>query len=206
MAIREQVAPEQPMADSYDSSSEYPHPEMDELLCEYVDGTMDPSVRCVFEEYLRSDPNLAAHVERLGRTRRLLCKYGCSMQAPDNFQKRLHAELTTEMMAGLAPLFEQTSDRLRHITMATSVLVVATLFAVLVLPDTGYDPLVAEDITASEQAHAEDVRSHSVAPLLYQASSFAPERPPRASLSFGTSLTSTHTILTGTGLRLTADP
>jgi anti-sigma factor RsiW len=195
------------MADSYDSSSEYPHPEMDELLCEYVDGTMDPSVRCVFEEYLRSDPNLAAHVERLALTRRLLCKYGCSMQAPDNFQKRLHAELTTEMMAGLAPLFEQTSDRLRHITMATSVLVVATLFAVLVLPDTGYDSLVTGDMNpASEHAHAEHVRSHSVAPPLYQVSSFAPERPPRASLSFGTNLTSTHTILTGTGLRLTADP
>lgn len=49
---------------------------LDEWLCEYVDGTMDPSLRAVFDEYLDANPALAEHVERLRRTRDLLCACG----------------------------------------------------------------------------------------------------------------------------------
>jgi hypothetical protein len=52
---------------------------LDEWLCEYVDGTMDPSVEAVFEQYVEANPELKAHVERLRQTRDLLC--GCD--APD---------------------------------------------------------------------------------------------------------------------------
>jgi len=48
---------------------------LDEWLCEYVDGTMDPSVEAVFEQYVEANPELKAHVERLQQTRELLC--GC---------------------------------------------------------------------------------------------------------------------------------
>ena len=48
---------------------------LDEWLCEYVDGTMDPSVEAVFEQYVEANPELKAHVKRLRQTRDLLC--GC---------------------------------------------------------------------------------------------------------------------------------
>jgi anti-sigma factor RsiW len=48
---------------------------LDEWLCEYVDGTMDPSVEAVFEQYVEANPELKAHVRRLRQTRELLC--GC---------------------------------------------------------------------------------------------------------------------------------
>ena len=51
-------------------------PEMDELLCEYVDGTMDPTVRDVFEECICADPGLAKKVRELQGTRSLLNSYG----------------------------------------------------------------------------------------------------------------------------------
>jgi anti-sigma factor RsiW len=53
---------------------------LDEWLCEYVDGTMDPSVEAVFEQYVEANPELKAHVQRLRQTRELLC--GCD--APDD--------------------------------------------------------------------------------------------------------------------------
>ncbi|PSQ85992.1 MAG: hypothetical protein BRD42_06715 [Bacteroidetes bacterium QS_3_64_15] len=52
---------------------------LDEWLCEYVDGAMDPSVEAVFKQYVEANPELKAHVERLRQTRDLLC--GCD--APD---------------------------------------------------------------------------------------------------------------------------
>ena len=45
---------------------------MDEILCEYVDGTMDRTVRLAFEECVRCDDHLARQVEGLASTRRLL--------------------------------------------------------------------------------------------------------------------------------------
>ena len=48
---------------------------MDEFLCEYVDDTMDYSVRVVFEECVESDSRLARQVRRLRGTRQLLCEY-----------------------------------------------------------------------------------------------------------------------------------
>lgn len=50
---------------------------LDEWLCEYVDGTMDPSMEAVFEQYVEADPELKAHVERLRQTREILC--GCDV-------------------------------------------------------------------------------------------------------------------------------
>lgn len=54
---------------------------LDEWLCEYVDGTMDPSMEAVFEKYVEADPELKAHVERLRKTREMLC--GCDVSESD---------------------------------------------------------------------------------------------------------------------------
>lgn len=96
---------------------------MDELLCEYVDGTMDPAVQRVFEEYLHINPDLAAHVDELKRTRALLCRYRCQITAPFGFGSRLHREVTDEMMRAQAPMFTATSHRLRQAASLTSVVV-----------------------------------------------------------------------------------
>jgi anti-sigma factor RsiW len=55
---------------------------LDEWLCEYVDGTMDPSVETVFEQYVEANPELKAHVERLRKTREILC--GCDASEADS--------------------------------------------------------------------------------------------------------------------------
>lgn len=65
---------------------------MDEFLCEYVDGTMDCSVRAVFEECLECDSRLAKKVKHLRGTRRLLSEY--SFRAPKDLRKRVRARLS----------------------------------------------------------------------------------------------------------------
>ena len=61
-----------------------------EWLCEYVDGTMDPSMQAVFEEYMEANPELADHVERLCRTRLLLSECECREEAAERVKSRLH--------------------------------------------------------------------------------------------------------------------
>lgn len=70
---------------------------LDELLCEYVDGVMDPDVRVVFEEYLASEPNLAAHVSQLCDTRDLLCSFGACKCASSSLQAQLRVRLAGEL-------------------------------------------------------------------------------------------------------------
>jgi len=60
----------------YPDHYDQPDDQLDEFLCEYVDGTMDPAVRRAFEEFLEANPSLAAHADCLCRTRNMLCSYG----------------------------------------------------------------------------------------------------------------------------------
>ena len=85
------------MAERYDHFSSAGGPEDDcpyswisEWLCEYVDGTMDPSMQAVFEEYMEANPELADHVERLCRTRTLLSECQCREEATERAKARLH--------------------------------------------------------------------------------------------------------------------
>jgi anti-sigma factor RsiW len=65
--------PNSPPGDSSPSGNgEPPYEWLDEWLCEYVDGAMDPSLETVFEQYVEANPELKAHVERLCETRKLL--------------------------------------------------------------------------------------------------------------------------------------
>ncbi len=86
---------------------------LDEWLCEYVDGTMDPSVEAVFEQYVEANPELKAHVERLRQTRELLC--GCKKAESPSPKTAVEVkrEVDGELLRGSAPeLFsEQGANR-----------------------------------------------------------------------------------------------
>lgn len=73
------MADSAPSSDDLNSGNgEPPYEWLDEWLCEYVDGTMDPSLETMFEQYVEANPKLKAHVERLCKTRELLAKSGAS--------------------------------------------------------------------------------------------------------------------------------
>ncbi len=113
--------------DSSQPEYDCPFSNLDELLCEYVDGTMDPAVRQVFEEYLRTNPTLARHVECLCQTRQLLCQHSaCRLRAPDGFQARLRQRLAYEMMR------EQRSLEYLHLPLRSAT-VLASAVALLVI-------------------------------------------------------------------------
>ncbi len=86
----------QSMAEGYDRTCERAPMWLDELLCEYVDGTMDHVVCRAFEECLAMDHGLAAQVKRLRSTRSLLCRYRC--KAPRDLRARVRRRLAEEMM------------------------------------------------------------------------------------------------------------
>lgn len=100
----------------------------DELLCEYVDDTMDPLIREVFEEYLRLNPEMREHVECLRNTRRLLCHFGCRCHAPRDLHERLRREISCELMRAQVPFHLVLSDHLRSFATVTSAM--AFLFLV----------------------------------------------------------------------------
>ena len=80
------------MPDRYDQNASLPDDDaLDEYLCEYVDGTMDPAVRSAFEEFLSANPALQEHVQRLQRTRAICSRQHCT-SAPRGLQHRLRAE------------------------------------------------------------------------------------------------------------------
>ncbi len=60
----------------YPDHFDQPDDQLDEFLCEYVDGTMDAAVKEAFEEFLEANPSLAAHAQCLCRTRNMLSSYG----------------------------------------------------------------------------------------------------------------------------------
>lgn len=100
----------------------------DELLCEYVDDTMDPLIREVFEEYLRLNPEMREHVECLRNTRKLLCHFGCRCHAPRDLHERLRREISCELMRAQVPFHLALSDHLRSFATVTS----AMAFLILV--------------------------------------------------------------------------
>jgi anti-sigma factor RsiW len=87
-----------------------PYEWLDEWLCEYVDGTMDPSLEAVFEQYVEANPELKAHVERLQETRDLLCECGLSREVPTDVEAEICTEVECDMLQSSAPLSEFVRD------------------------------------------------------------------------------------------------
>jgi hypothetical protein len=117
--------PESYYAEEPDSIDE----QLDELLCEYVDGTMDPSVKIVFEEYLAENPDLAAHVRCLCETRRLLCRIGqceCATATSAQLRHSLARELSRQNRSSV-----RVWTRLGNIALATSTVGLLLIFGMM---------------------------------------------------------------------------
>ena len=82
----------------YPDYSEHSDEQLDELLCEYVDGTMDPTVRAAFEEYLEANPELAHHARCLCQTRVMLCSYGCRHPKEESIQDQIRRRVAGELV------------------------------------------------------------------------------------------------------------
>ncbi len=117
------------MADGYKNAGEHEFDDLDEWLCEYVDGTIDPAVCSALEEYMQQNEGLAAHVERLRETRHLLCTYGCSYQAPSGLQPRLRRRLATEIIHESQPFLGGSGTHLITLATLTSVVAILLIFA-----------------------------------------------------------------------------
>jgi len=103
--------------------------QLDELMCEYVDGTMDAAVRAAFEELLATDPELADQAHCLCRTRALLSSYGCRHSTHDieaEIRCRVALELSREQHLQAA-----LTDRLSGVAVVTSVACVLMLIGVM---------------------------------------------------------------------------
>jgi len=85
------------MPEGYNSDySDQSDDQLDEFLCEYVDGTMDPCVRQAFEEYLDANPTLADHARCLCNTRSMLCSYG-GRHPSETLQEQLRHRVACEL-------------------------------------------------------------------------------------------------------------
>ena len=118
-----------------------PYSWLNEWLCEYVDGTMDPSLRRVFEKYVQANPELRAHIERLRHTRELLCRCSRMQQQEASAEVRARVQKKVECDMLRTPGSLRDTVRERPVTVFTSTLVVALVVgmfagAVLFAPDT----------------------------------------------------------------------
>jgi anti-sigma factor RsiW len=105
--------------------------ELDEFLCEYVDGSMDPVVREVFEEYVRETPELAEHVKCLCEARDVLIHSACACRLKADFADRLRRRLTAEQGESREVVLPDLVSHLGYLAAFTSALVVMTVAAVL---------------------------------------------------------------------------
>lgn len=135
---------------------------LDEWLCEYVDGTMDPSLEAVFEKYVEANPELRAHVKRLRQTRELLC--GCDL--PEEPSSETQAEVCTEVendllhsssLSGIAG-----NRRLAVLGFATSV--VAALVIGFLAGSMFVDPVRQSPAQAVPTAEERDPEPQTIAP------------------------------------------
>ena len=110
-----------------------PYSWLNEWLCEYVDGTMDPSLEAVFEEYIEANPDLKAHIERLKHTRDLLgqCREEPPPDAPaEAVCARVRRQVETEMLCATDSVAEVIAKRpLAALTSTMAVALVVGLFA-----------------------------------------------------------------------------
>lgn len=154
------------MCDGYDPPLQDDHPNLeDELLCEYVDGTMDPVVRDVFEEYLRANPDVREHADCLRDTRLLLCHYGCRCHAPRDLHDRLRRQITCDLVNGKVPFHVLLTDRLKGATMTSAVallLVVGLAGGFSVMQDTDFgSAIVSASVVTTGPDQAESQQSNS---------------------------------------------
>jgi hypothetical protein len=162
---------------------------LDEWLCEYVDGTMDPSLRAVFETYVDANPDLKAHIEQLNETRDLLGQRGTpSPPSPEKrrrvcnrVQSRVCRKVECDMLrqqASVADLIREHSRAALGIASSLVVALVVGIFtgALLFGPQssTSGSPLAATPSVTSDGASSRpSAASRSAAPSATDRSSSA---------------------------------
>lgn len=111
-----------------DDGEDFPYEWLDEWLCEYVDGTMDPSLEAVFEQYVQANPELKAHVARLRETRELLCNCGL----PKDPSTDLESEVCRDLVDEACPSAPRESDRRERPPVVTVGLVSSVTVALVI--------------------------------------------------------------------------
>ena len=129
---------------------------LDELLCEYVDGTMDPTVREAFEEYLEANPDLANHAECLCQTRERLTQYRCR-----HMRETLHLEIRERVARELKRKdrsVQLVNDRLGNAAMITSAVSLVLILGMMI-GVTAVQQMQVEGSTTTGYVDAEPERS-----------------------------------------------
>jgi len=111
---------------------------LDEWLCEYVDGTMDPSLKANFEKYVEANPELKAHIDQLNETRDLLGQRAApkppSKERRERVCKRVRSrvcrKVECEMLRSQESLGSLLSDRSRAFIGIASSMAVALVVGV----------------------------------------------------------------------------
>jgi len=139
-----------------------PYSWLNEWLCEYVDGTMDPSLRRVFEKYVQANPELKAHVERLRRTRELLCacSEGPRQEAPDDVCARVQEQVECDMLRSPRSLEEALRER--PVAALASTLVVALVVGMFTGATLFGPEMMPMQATQTPQADAAPTYEHTL--------------------------------------------
>ncbi len=109
------------------------YPWLTDFLCDYVDGTMEPQARAMFEECLAANPDLQAHVASLTQARSTLCRYGRNVEAPSDLHTSLHERLRTDCRCAQAYAACQHSIADEESTFSISAIGVSAVVAVLMI-------------------------------------------------------------------------
>ncbi|MEQ9105762.1 MAG: hypothetical protein RIE53_13815 [Rhodothermales bacterium] len=121
---------------------------LDELMCEYVDGTMDPAVRAAFEEFLEANPELLEEAKCLCQTRDMLCSYG--FRNTQSSQCQMRRRVVDEI--GRKDRSEKViADRLANIALVTSAVGLVLIFGMMVGLTNDAVPVVVGEQVASEE-------------------------------------------------------
>lgn len=152
------------MTDGYQEPEDEDFSDLDEWLCEYVDGTIDPAARDALEECMRLNPALGDHVQRLLEARNLLCRYGCRHHAPQGLQPRLLERLSREPVSIRWPSGASWPARLAALATITSL---AALVLLLVSLDRPPEPQgTSRQIATVAPSPVRPLRAHLRATLL----------------------------------------
>ena len=129
---------------------------------------MDPVVREVFGEYVRENPDLAAHVRCLCEAREALLHANCTCRLKADFLDRLRRRLSAEVARPERSVLPEMASSLGYLAAFTSALVVMTV-AAMVLTESVVEPReyaeASRDGLVTEQLEGMRFSSLFVAPV-----------------------------------------
>lgn len=159
-----------PFSDDLPSSSpgdsDQPYGWIDEWLCEYVDGTMDPALEAVFTSYVEANPQLKEHIEELQQTRDLLkqCRHvpgECT--SPDHACTEVCNQVESDLLCSKLSLREALDQRPQFTAGLFASVITALVIGVVVgatvirpMPPSSTPVSPSSDGVATEQQVAAD--------------------------------------------------